>query len=249
MAAASAPDKLPVDLHERRRGASGTAFAWLRQEILSGRMRPGQALSENEIAQRLGVSRTPVREAIIRLESEGLLAVRPQVGTTVAPIDVDAVADVQFLREAIECRTVALAARRVTAADAKDLRAQLKVQARVAARGDHAAFVPLDDRLHQKLLAMAGWPRVWRAVEDAKAQLDRVRFLSLEDPAWLATIHRQHEEIVDRVVAGDVDAAVAAMEHHLRAVFASIATIAATRPEYFRSAPVPPVDRAANYES
>jgi DNA-binding GntR family transcriptional regulator len=96
---------------------------------------------------------------------------------------------------------------------------------------------------------MAGWPRVWRAVEDAKAQLDRVRFLSLEDPAWLATIHRQHEEIVDRVVTGDVNGAVAAMEHHLRAVFASIATIAATRPEYFRSAPVPPVDRAANYES
>ena len=246
---ATSRDVVPVDLHERRRGASGTVFAWLRQEILSGRMRPGQALSENEIAQRLGVSRTPVREAIIRLESEGLLAVRPQVGTTVAPIDVDAVADVQFLREAIECRTVALAAQRVTTADAKDLRAQLKAQARVATRGDHAAFVPLDDRLHQKLVAMAGRPRVWRAVEDAKAQLDRVRFLSLEDPAWLATIHRQHEEIVDRVIAGDAVGAVAAMEHHLRAVFASIATIAASSPEYFRSAPVPPVDRAAVHES
>lgn len=249
MSATSASDAVPVDLHERRRGASGTAFAWLRQEILSGRMRPGQALSENEIAQRLGVSRTPVREAIIRLESEGLLAVRPQVGTTVAPIDVDAVADVQFLREAIECRTVALAAQRATTADAKDLRAQLKAQARVAARGDHAAFVPLDDRLHQKLLAMAGRPRVWRAIEDAKAQLDRVRFLSLEDPAWLATIHRQHEEIVDCVIAGDSVSAVAAMEHHLRAVFASITTIAATSPEYFRSVPVPPVDRAALQES
>jgi DNA-binding GntR family transcriptional regulator len=247
MSAASEP--IPTELHERRRGVSGTAFAWLREEILSGRMRPGQALSENEIAQRLGVSRTPVREAIIRLESEGLLAVRPQVGTTVAPIDVDAVADVQFLREAIECRTIALAAQRVTAADAKDLRAQLKAQARVAARGDHAAFVPLDDRLHQKLLAIAGRPRVWRAVEDAKAQLDRVRFLSLEDPAWLAAIHRQHEEIVDRVIAGDANGAVAAMEQHLRAVFASIATIAATSPEYFRSAPVSPVDRAAVHES
>ncbi len=106
--AAVAPTVSP----DRARGASGTAFAWLRDEILSGRLRPGQALSENEIAQRLGVSRTPVREAIIRLESEGLLVVRPQVGTTVAPIDVDAVSDVQFLREAIECRTVGLAAQR-----------------------------------------------------------------------------------------------------------------------------------------
>jgi GntR family transcriptional regulator, rspAB operon transcriptional repressor len=230
---------------QRRRGASGVAYAWLRTEILAGRLRPGQALSENEIAQRLAVSRTPVREAIIRLESEGLLTVRPQVGTTVAPIDVDAVADGQFLRESIECRTVAIAARSVSPADARELRALLKEQARVAALGDHPAFVPLDDRLHQKLVAMAGRPRIWHAIEDVKAQLDRVRFLSLEDPAWLATIYRQHEDIVRHVLAGDADGAAAAMSRHLRAVFASIETIAGTRPEYFRSAPIPPVDRAA----
>jgi DNA-binding GntR family transcriptional regulator len=203
-------------------------------------------LSENEIAHRLGVSRTPVREAIIRLENEGLLLVRPQVGTTVAPIDVQNVADVQFLREAVECKTVALATQRVTPADARELRRQLKEQARVASRGDHAAFVPLDDLMHKKLVSMAGRPHVWRAVEDAKAQLDRVRFLSLEEPAWLATIHRQHEDIVDRVLAGDSEGAVAAMSQHLRAVFDSIETIARTSPEYFGSAPVTPVDRAAS---
>jgi DNA-binding GntR family transcriptional regulator len=235
-------------LASTRRGASGAAYGWLRDAILSGRLRPGQTLSENELAQQFGVSRTPVREAIIRLESDGLLTVRPQIGTIVAPIDVDAVADVQFLREAIECRAVALAATRVSTPDARALRAQLREQARVAARGDHAAFVPLDDRMHRKLVAMAGRPRVWRAVEDAKAQLDRVRFLSLEDPAWLATIHRQHEEIVERVLGGDADGAAAAMSRHLRAVFASIATIADRSPEYFRSAPITPVDRAATRE-
>jgi DNA-binding GntR family transcriptional regulator len=236
----------PLPNPERRRGSAGVVYAWLRDQVLAGRMRPGQTLSENEVAQRLGVSRTPVREAIIRLESEGLLIVRPQVGTTVAPIDVEAVADVQFMREAVECRTVALAAQRVTAADAKVLRQLLKEQARVAARGDHAAFVPLDDRMHQKLVAMAGRPNVWRAVEDAKAQLDRVRFLSLEDPAWLATIHRQHEEIIERVIAGDADGAAAAMSHHLRVVFDCIARIADSNPEFFRSAPITPVDRAAH---
>ena len=211
-------------------------------------MRPAQTLSENDVAQRLGVSRTPVREAIIRLESEGLLTVRPQVGTEVAPIDVEAVADGQFVREALECRTVAMAAKAVTAADAAELRDMLDEQARVAALGDHAAFVPLDDRMHQKLVAMAGRPQVWRAVEDVKAQLDRVRFLSLEDPAWLATIHRQHEDIVMRVIAGDADGASAAMSRHLRAVFASIATIAQTHPEYFRNAPVSPEDRRIRQE-
>ncbi len=240
---------VPIARSPHRRGASGAAYGWLRDEILSGRLRPGQTLSENELAQRLGVSRTPIREAIICLESDGLLEVRPQVGTTVAPIDVDAIADVQFLREAIECRTVVLAAQRASAADAKALRAQLKEQARVAASGDHAAFVPLDDRMHQMLGAIAGRPRVWHTIEDAKAQLDRVRFLSLEDPAWLATIHRQHERIVEHVLAGDPDGAVAAMSRHLRAVFASIKTIAGTSPEYFRSAPIEPVDRAVIRET
>jgi DNA-binding GntR family transcriptional regulator len=239
----------PIALATRPRGASGAAYGWLRDEILSGRMRPGHALSENEIAQRLGVSRTPIREAFIRLEGEGLLTVRPQVGTTVAPIDVEEVSDVQFMREAIECRTVALAARRVSPADAKELRANLKEQARIAARGDHPAFVPLDDRMHQKLVAMAGRPRVWRTVEDAKAQLDRVRFLSLEDPVWLATIHRQHDEIVEHVLAGNARGAPAAMSRHQRAVFASIETIARTSPEYFRNAPVQPVGRVASRDS
>lgn len=238
----------PISLTDRRRGAAGAAYGWLRDAILAGHLRPGQALSENEVAQRLGVSRTPVREAIIRLESEGLLTVKPQVGTTVAPIDVEAVADVQFLREAIECRTIALAARNPSPADALELRAQLAQQREVASRGDHAAFLPLDDRMHQKLVAMAGRPRVWRAVEEAKAQLDRVRFLSLEDPKWLATIHRQHEDIVERVLAADAEGAAAAMSNHLRAVFESIATIARTNPEFFRSAPITPVDRAASHD-
>ena len=84
---ATPPDLPETTLPPGRRGAAGAAYTWLKREILSGRIRPGQTLSENEIASQMGVSRTPVREAIIRLESEGLLNVRPQVGTVVAPID------------------------------------------------------------------------------------------------------------------------------------------------------------------
>jgi len=200
-------------------------------------MRPGQTLSENEVAARLGVSRTPVREAIIRLESEGLLNVRPQVGTVVAPIDVDQVADGQFLREAIECRTARLAAGRVRLADARALKSLLREQARAVARNDQAGFLVLDDRMHQLIVTMAGHPNVWRAVEDVKAQLDRVRVLSLEDPSWLASIHAQHEAIVHHVLSGDGDAAASAMETHLRSVFASIDAIAGREPGYFRGGP------------
>ena len=217
-----------------RRGAAGAAYAWLRSEVLSARLRPGQTLSENEVAAQLGVSRTPVREAIIRLEGEGLLTVRPQIGTVVAPIDLDAVADGQFLREAIECKTVALAAAHVRPADARTLRALLREQARAVQRHAQSEFIALDDRMHRHLVTMAGRPRLWQRVEEVKAQLDRVRVLSLEDRDWLATILGQHEAIVQHVLAGAGDAAAVAMENHLRSVFASIDAIAREQPEYFR---------------
>ncbi|MCL4763073.1 MAG: GntR family transcriptional regulator, partial [Burkholderiales bacterium] len=169
----------------------------------------------------------------------------PHVGTTVAPIDLDAVADGQFLREAVEGLAVALAAARGGPADARDLRANLREQARAVARNDQAAFIALDDRMHQQLVAMGGRPNVWHAVEDVKAQLDRVRFLSLEDPHWLASIHAQHEAIVRHVIAGDADAAASAMSRHLRAVFASVDAIARGRPEYFRGVPALPERPAA----
>jgi len=228
-----------------RRGAAGAAYAWLRQAILAGDLPPGSPLSENEVASRLGVSRTPVREAIIRLEGEGFLVVRPQVGTAVAPIDLDAVADGQFLREAVECRAVALAAQRATAADVRELKAQLREQARAVARGDQAGFIAQDDRMHQRLVAMSGHPNVWHAVEDVKAQLDRVRFLSLEDPRWLSSILAQHEAIVQHVIDGDGTAAVSAMSRHLRAVFASVDAIAHERPQFFRGVPAEPAGPAA----
>lgn len=224
----------------RRRGAGGTAYAWLRSEILAGRLRPGLVLSENEVAGQLGMSRTPVREAIIRLESEGLLTVRPQVGTVVAPIDLDAVADGQFLREAIETRAVAIAAQVATAADHADLQALTKDQARAVARRDQAKFLALDDRLHQRLVEIAGRPRVWSTIEEVKAQFDRVRVLSLEDEGWLERIHAQHEDIVAAVIARRPDDASEAMGRHLRAVFASIDTIAASSPGYFRGGPAAP---------
>jgi DNA-binding GntR family transcriptional regulator len=236
----SIPSPVPPTA-QGRRGAAGAAYAWLRREVLSARLLPGQTLSENEIAAQLGVSRTPVREAIIRLESEGLLNVRPQVGTVVAPIDLDAVADGQFLREAIECRTSMLAAQRVSPADARELKRLLREQSRAVTRNDQAAFLALDDAMHRYLATMAGRPRVWRTVEEVKAQLDRVRVLSLEDRQWLRAILGQHEEIVARVLQGDGTRAAAAMERHVRAVFASIDAISRERPEYFRGG----VSRAA----
>jgi DNA-binding GntR family transcriptional regulator len=218
---------------DRKQMAAPQVYRHLHGQIVTGALRPGQALSENGVAEQLGVSRTPVREAFIRLASENLLRVYPQVGTQVSPISLAAVGDNQFLRESIECRTVAVAARHATAAHRVELQRMIDRQRECVRAQDGKGFFVLDEEMHQYLLGMSGRPRLWRVLSDAKSQLDRVRHLSLEDPHWLRKVFREHELIVRRVLANDEAGAVEAMQAHLRSVFQAVQKIAAANQDYF----------------
>ena len=88
--------------------------------------------------------------------------------------------------------------------------------------------------MHRTILDMAGQPQVWDLIASVKAQLDRVRYLSLEDHAWLAMIFRQHRDIVTCIGDRDPEGAEQAMQEHLRTVFAAIARIATTHAEFFQ---------------
>ena len=218
---------------DRRQMAAPQVYRYLHGQIVSGELSPGHELSENAVAEQLNVSRTPVREAFIRLADEGLVRVFPQVGTQVSPISLAAVSDSQFLRESLECRTIAEAARRATARDRIELQRMVERQRECVRAQDGKGFFPLDEEMHQYLLGLGGRRRLWRVLSDAKAQLDRVRHLSLEDPHWLRKVFKEHEVIVRRVLANDEAGAVEAMQTHLRSVFDAVQKIAAANPEYF----------------
>ena len=218
---------------DRRHMAAPQVYRYLHGQIVSGELRPGHALSENAVAVRLNVSRTPVREAFILLADEGLVRVFPQVGTRVAPISLAAVSDSQFLRESIECRTIAQAARGATAGDRMELQRMIERQRECVRAQDDRGFFPLDEQMHLYLLGMGERQRLWRVLSDAKSQLDRVRHLSLEDPHWLRKVFKEHELIVRRVLANDEAGAVEAMQMHLRSVFDAVQKIAAANREYF----------------
>ncbi len=211
----------------------------LHGRIVRGELRPGCALSESRVAETYGLSRTPVREAVWRLEQDGFLRVVPQVGTFVAPISVPAVHDSQFIRETLECRTVADAARAGTPAAVAGLREALVGQEAAMARRDFAAFFALDEAMHRALVELAGRPFVWQVITGAKAQLDRVRFLSLEDADWPGMIMDQHRALVERVAAGDAEGATRVMREHLRTAFAAIDRLAAAHPEFFEGPGLP----------
>jgi len=222
-----------IDRFETARTKGNRLYARLYADILTGRLRPGEALSETRIAEQHGISRTPVREVFQHLAKEDLLRVVPQIGTFVAPINLAAVSASQFIREALECRAVRQAAERMTQPQLADIRRQIEQQTSAIAAGDHLTFFALDDAMHRQILAIAGHPNVWELIASVKAQLDRVRHLSLEDDGWLTMIFDQHCEIVRCLSTRDAPGAERAMQAHLRTVFGAIERIASVHTEFF----------------
>jgi GntR family transcriptional regulator, rspAB operon transcriptional repressor len=223
-------------LSERAGGgltARDQVYAALREAIVSAELEPGRRLSENELAERLGVSRTPVREALARLRDERLVAIVPQLGTFVTLISDDAIADAAFVREALECSAIRLATARATAPQLEALQANLVAQERAERDGDVDAFDVLDAALHRSLCELSGRDIAWSLSRRANGHLDRVRRLSLPEPGYLAEMVTEHRAVVAAVADGDADRAEDTLRHHLRMVLSSLPQIRAAHPDYF----------------
>ena len=204
----------------------------LRGAIIRGELRPGQALSESEIARQTSTSRQPVREAFIKLAEEHLLSIQPQRGTFVVRISVTDVLDARFVREAIELAVVQEAALSSTLSTVKELRHLIALQKSVGS-GHNEDFLALDEEFHRTIALSVGRAHAWRVIEKIKAQMDRIRYLSLDDATPLALLIEQHSRIVDGIEAGDPTAASAAMRTHLREITVSLPDIAARFPDIF----------------
>ncbi|MFC8238211.1 GntR family transcriptional regulator [Streptomyces sp. NPDC057284] len=211
----------------------------LRSRIISLDLEPGAALSENDLAAELGVSRTPVRESLILLGEEGLVDVYPQLGTFVSRIRERDIASAQFIREALECAALRDGVTRATAHDVAELRALLVAQTEAEQREDPEAFFRLDEQFHARLMAAGGHAEAWPVVSQAKAQLDRARRLSLPLTQQLSLLISQHTAVVDQLEQHDPHGADQALRGHLRQVFTDVETIRAQHPELFSDTDAP----------
>lgn len=208
-------------------------YPLLKRMILSLELKPNAALSEKELALRFGISRTPVREALIRLADEDLVDVFPQRGTFVSPIRIAEVMDAQFLREALEAAVVRRAAEAPSPKLLRDMAILIDQQREVVEHGEPDDYMPLDEAFHRMLSDGIEMPRAWRLIQSVKGQMDRVRFLTLPDKRHLAMVTDQHAAIFDAIKAGDADAAEASMRTHLKEVLVSIHKLAAEMPAIF----------------
>jgi DNA-binding GntR family transcriptional regulator len=205
----------------------------LRRGIISLELAPGSPISENELAARFGVSRTPVRESLILLREDGLVQVFPQLGTFVSRVDAAKVAQAQFIREAIECASLADAGSVLDEPTIEVLRDILSQQRQCGDSHDIEGFFRLDEAFHRELLRAGGHESAWATVHSAKAHLERARRLSLVTARPISTLIEQHTDIVDRLETGDLDGAVACLRAHLRAVFEDVRRLREATPELF----------------
>jgi DNA-binding GntR family transcriptional regulator len=205
----------------------------LRQAIVSMRIAPGEMLSEQDLAQRFGVSRSPVREALIKLSEAGLVRVLPQRGTQVVKISRAAVEDARFIRQAVECAVVREAAVKATPIMLAELNASLTRQRRAQRATSSDDFMALDEEFHRLLAEAAGRPAAWRMIEDVKPQMDRVRYLDVKQATPRHTIVAQHAMIVDAIKSADPVAADHAMHQHLSEILRSLPELAAKHPDLF----------------
>ena len=175
----SARSPLPEDARiERSSPIPDQVYRILRQAILSLAMPPGAVIVEKEITDRLGISRTPVRDAIRQLADERLVDIKPQSGTYVALIDRHQLEQGRLIRRALEVEGIKLAAPHVDERALERLEDLVALQERAAGRGRHAEFILHDDAFHRVISELSGYERLWPTINRSKAHLDRVRHLS-----------------------------------------------------------------------
>jgi DNA-binding GntR family transcriptional regulator len=215
--------------------ASSRIYSDLRAELVSLQRVPGEAISEAEIALAYGVSRTPVREAILKLSDEGLLEIFPQSGIFVSRIPVAALPEAIITRKALEATTAQLAAERASASQILVLRSILERQREANAARQNDAFHRADELFHATIAEIAGYPGIWTLIQQVKVHVDRYRMLTLPHQEHIAQVIAEHEAILIAIETHDPSGAKSAMEFHLdlRRLLGHISAIQRINPEFF----------------
>lgn len=203
---------------ENGESAAATIEKDLRRSIIELELLPGSRLSEQDIATRLGVSRQPVREALIRLANSRLIEIRPHRGTVVARISAKEMTEALFVRQSVEIAVVAKAAQSFDAWQRKRIASLLIKQEEAAGKLDHAAFREHDEAFHFAVAQGAGVGIAWIAIADMKTHMDRVCNMTLQSEADMARRVREHQTIMVAIDTHDAEAAKLAMAEHLGSI-------------------------------
>jgi DNA-binding GntR family transcriptional regulator len=214
-----AASRRALSSHAERRSIAPTTIAQqvydrVRQDVLTGRLEPGHWIREQDIADEIGVSRTPVREAVRRLAQDGLLDVAPNRGVRVAAVSATHVDDVYEVRELVEGLSARRAAERAEPDDVVALRELLDLIDRLEP-GAAAMHIEADDALHRRIAEIGRNTAVVDVLDRLNGKITRIKVLT-SDTNPSPTTRSQHGAIVDAIAIGDAVAAERVMRAHIR---------------------------------
>ena len=190
-------------------------FNTLRQAILRGELKPGERLMEIQLANKLGVSRTPIREAIRKLELEGLVVMIPRKGAEVAKITVRDLKDALEVRMAIDSLSVKLACERLDEDDKTEIK-QACVAFREAVKSKNVqAIVEGDERFHNTIYRASKNQKLITIAMNLREQVYRYRFEYVKDFSYHENLIREHDQITEAILKGDVETAQKIMKEHI----------------------------------
>jgi DNA-binding GntR family transcriptional regulator len=229
------PDDSALQLRMKldpRRQVSAQVYEALKKAIVSLQLPPGSSISENRICRHIGVSRTPVREAIIRLVEDELIEVFPQKGSFVAPIKLSAVRENHFSRKALELAVLRRAGELWTAVHGTKARYIVERQATALGADDMDDFHALDEGFHRSFCVAAGLEGVWSTIQIIKARVDRVHRLAAV-PGRLPMVIVEHNAILDALDVGNREGALARLEYHLEQAPTMLEMLIGKHEKYF----------------
>jgi DNA-binding GntR family transcriptional regulator len=190
-------------------------FDAIKEAILTGRLKPGERLMEVQLAEEMGVSRTPVREAIRKLELEGLVVMVPRKGAYVSGLTLKDVAEVFEIRSSLEGLAATLAAERITEDEIKSLDKILSDITQASEKGDTETVIKKDMEFHQVLFSASRNQRLAQIINNLKEQIDRFRIQSFSNPVRVKSVLSEHKGIIDAIKQGDAENAEKLAKAHI----------------------------------
>ncbi|NLJ75995.1 MAG: GntR family transcriptional regulator [Peptococcaceae bacterium] len=205
------PRLVPIKLNDYK-PLRELVFDSLRKAIIHGKLRPGERLMEIQLAEEMGVSRTPVREAIRKLELDGFVVMVPRRGAYVAGVSVKDIADVFEVRSALEGLAAGLAAERITEEEMEELE---KVIYQISGEEDVLTVVKKDNEFHELIYTASRNRRLTQIIKNLSEQINRFRLTSLSVPGRLKIAVDEHKKIIEAICERDVDLANKLASEHM----------------------------------
>ncbi len=221
-----------ISEREARENAREYALRQIKENVISLKLKPGSSVSENELAKELGLSRTPVREALQELQKSNLIEVYPQRGSVIAHIDFDIVEEMVFFRKILEKAVVEELCDCITEENIFELEKNIQLQEFYLNNKLPEKIIELDNQLHKAFFHMCNKDRIYNLMEGSQGHFDRIRTMSMYSVKDIKIV-TDHKAIVNAIKTGDKELASEFIIKHLSRYKLDQREIMEKYPEYF----------------